>query len=102
MNRDKQIEEMYKDVYEAINHNAVIDITHGGYIGVNTERLTKELYDDGYRKASDLARDITDEILRYIDTHKDFIAPIPIQTLIKFGEFLGELEKKCTESEKEK
>ena len=55
MSRDKQIEKMYKDVYDAINHNAVVDITHGGYIGVNTEGLTKELYDDGYRKAEDVA-----------------------------------------------
>lgn len=59
---DKHIEEMYKDVYEAINHNSVIDITHGGYIGINTDGLTKELYDDGYRKASDVAREIFEEI----------------------------------------
>ncbi len=50
---NKQIEEMYKDIYEAINHNAVIDVIHGGYIGVNTEGLTRELYDDGYRKQSE-------------------------------------------------
>ena len=62
MNRDKQIEEMYKDVYKTIEHNAVIDITHGGYIGVNTEGLTRELYDDGYRKASEVAREILEEI----------------------------------------
>lgn len=58
--KDKQIEEMYKDVYEAINHNAVIDITHGGYIGVATDGLTRELYDDGYRKASDIIDEIVD------------------------------------------
>ena len=50
MNRDKQITAMYDDVYEAVGHNAVIDVTHGGYIGINTEGLTRELYDDGYSK----------------------------------------------------
>lgn len=58
MNEDKQIEEMYKDVYEAINHNRVIDVTHDGFIDVNTIGLTRELYDDGYRKASEVAEDI--------------------------------------------
>ena len=60
--KDKQIEEMYKDVYEAIEHNSVIDITHGGYIGINTDGLTKELYDDGYRKSTEVAREIFEEI----------------------------------------
>lgn len=62
MSSDKQIEEMYKDVYEAINHNRVIDVTHDCYIDVNTIGLTKELYDDGYRKASEVAREIFEEI----------------------------------------
>lgn len=44
------IAEMYKDVYEAISHNSVIDLIHGGFIGINTDGLTRELYDDGYRK----------------------------------------------------
>lgn len=47
------IEEMYKDIYEAVNHNSVIDLIHGGFIGVNTDGLTRELYDDGYRKQSE-------------------------------------------------
>lgn len=50
---NKQIEEMYKDVYKAVEHNSVIDITHGGYIGINTDGLTRELFDDGYRKQSE-------------------------------------------------
>ena len=67
--RDKQIEEMYKDVYEAINHNSVIDVTHGGYIGISTEGLTRELYDEGYRKASDVVREIAEEILDMANVH---------------------------------
>lgn len=70
MNKEKQIEEMYKDVYDAINHNAVIDITHGGYIGVNTEGLTRELYDDGYRRASEFAKEI-DDLVRHILLNED-------------------------------
>ena len=65
--RDKHIEEMYKDVYEAINHNAVIDITHGGYIGVNTDGLTKELYDDGYRKAYEVVEDVIKSVDEMFD-----------------------------------
>ena len=62
MNRDKPIAAMYDDVYEAVAHNAVIDVTHGGYIGINTEGLTNELYADGYRKSTDVAREIFEEI----------------------------------------
>lgn len=58
MDNAKQIEEMRKDVYEAVNHNRVIDITHDGFIDVNTIGLTKELYDKGYRKAFEVAEDI--------------------------------------------
>ena len=68
--RDKQIEEMYKDIYAAIEHNSVIDITHGGYIGINTDGLTRELYDDGYRKASDVAEEIFAEIDKLLRQHR--------------------------------
>lgn len=50
MSKEKQIEEMYEDIYGAITNNSVVDITHGGFIGIDTDGLTKELYDDGYRK----------------------------------------------------
>lgn len=67
---DKQIENMYKDVYEAIAHNSVIDVTHGGYIGVNTEGLTKELYDDGYRKATDVVEEVIKSVDEMFDRQK--------------------------------
>jgi len=92
MSRDKQIEKMYKNVYEAVEHNSVIDVIHGGYIGINTEGLTKELYDDGYRKASDVARNIFGNlrILGYIDFDGNMC--------IRKDSF-EELEKQYTEGE---
>jgi hypothetical protein len=50
MSREKQIEEMDEDIGEAIMHNSVVDIINGGFIGVNSEGMARELYDDGYRK----------------------------------------------------
>ena len=97
MSSDKHIEEMYKDVYEAINHNCVIDVIHGGYIGVNTEGLTRELYDDGYRKASDVVEEIADFIW-----DKDIagtLLPINGRYLSK-QDFIAELKKKYTEEGK--
>lgn len=44
------VDEMDKDIGEAIMHNSVIDIIHGGFIGVNSEGIARELYDEGYRK----------------------------------------------------
>lgn len=100
---EKQIEEMYKDIYEAINHNAVIDIPyimgeyiHSGYIGVNTDGLTRELYDTGYRKASDVAREIFEEI----EEKGKVDEPIVEYYILSYSE-LAELKKKYTESEKE-
>lgn len=55
MNDKKQvekqtIEEMANDIAEAINHNSAVDIIRHGLICVNSEGVTRELYDDGYRK----------------------------------------------------
>ena len=54
----EQIKEMDKDIGEAIMHNSVIDIINGGFIGVNSEGIARELYDEGYRKQSEIANDI--------------------------------------------
>lgn len=53
MSREKQIEEMAKDIAEAINHNSAVDVIRHGLICVNSEGVTRELYDDGYRKRSE-------------------------------------------------
>lgn len=44
------IEEMAKDIAEAINHNSAVDVIRHGLICINSEGVTRELYDDGYRK----------------------------------------------------
>ncbi len=49
-NEKQAIEEMDKDIGEAIMHNSVVDIINGGFIGVNSEGMARELFDDGYRK----------------------------------------------------
>ena len=62
--------------------------------------LASVLHNDGYRKASVVAREIIGEILRYADTHQAFLEEIPMAEVVRFGEFLGELEKKYTEGTK--
>lgn len=88
MNRDKQIEAMYKDVYEAIEHNSVIDVIHGGYIGINTDGLTKELYDDGYRKSTEVAEEL-------LEMAECYGAGVLFWKKVK--QFAIELKKKYTE-----
>jgi hypothetical protein len=53
MSEQKQIEEMAKDIAEAINHNSAVDVIRRGLICVNSEGVTRELYDEGYRKHTD-------------------------------------------------
>ena len=100
MSNDKQIEEMAK----AICHAPTCEIRKNG--GTCYKYCKAYIYafraiNADYRKASDVAREIIDEIIRYTDAHKAFIARIPKQELMRFGSFLGELEKKYTEGEQE-
>lgn len=52
-NEKQAIEEMDKDIGKAIMHNSVVDIINGGFIGVNSEGIARELFDDGYRRQSE-------------------------------------------------
>lgn len=88
LNKEKQIDEMGADICTLFRSKTM------------GQALASLLYDKGYRKASEVAREIIDQIIHYTDTHKAFIARIPIQELIKFGNFLGELDKKYTEDGK--
>ena len=99
MSRDKQIEEMAK-----ICHFYDDGICHlCEELLVSCDRkcdlviLVENLYNAGYRKATDVASDIIGEITRYVNSHQAFLTPIPMSEVIGFGEFLGELEKKYTE-----
>lgn len=53
MSREKQIEEMAKDVSEAIKHNSAVDVIRHGLICVNDDGVARELFDAGYRKQSE-------------------------------------------------
>ena len=57
MSRDKQIEEMAKVLYESDNKRNVV------ICGVET--VAEDIYNAGYRKASDVAREIFEEIEKY-------------------------------------
>jgi hypothetical protein len=116
---EKQIEEMAKDLLNISKKvsNIIMDETHEFISQKHKYKSLKDFHEAhpkgrnlieaelltelGYAKASDVAREIIDQIIHYTDTHKAFIARIPIQELIKFGNFLAELKKKYTESEGE-
>lgn len=51
-NEKQAIEEMAKDVTEAIKHNSAVDVIRHGLICVNGDGIARELFDDGYRKKS--------------------------------------------------
>lgn len=90
MDKEKQIEEMYKDVGEALMHNSVVNIVNGGFIGVNSEGMARELFDADYRKQSEVAREIFAEMRKQINGYEN----IDI--------ILDRLEKKYLEGENEK
>ena len=70
MSRDKQIEEMAKDVQEALKHNSAVDAIRHGLICVNSDGVARELFDDGYRKASEIVEEIEKYILEGVATIK--------------------------------
>ena len=88
MNRDKQIKEMAKAIEQArIKATDTTNSMNYGFGGW----YAKELYDNGYRKASEVAREIFEEIGRMcIDTFGNFNHRV-----------FAELKKKYTESEKD-
>ncbi len=63
MSRDKQTEivEMSKVVDEALTHNVSWN-SKNGIIGFSAEGIARELIDEDYRKQSDVAREIFEEI----------------------------------------
>ena len=92
MSRDKQIEEMAKAIEQArIKATDTTNSMNYGFGGW----YAKELYNAGYRKASDVAEEIFAEIERSI-----FRLETPYQTLYCIDDgFIAELKKKYTESE---
>lgn len=94
MNRDKQIEEMAKDLCNNIGVAIVIvSIREDGTVNLaNSGKYLKNLVDKGYRKASEVAR----EIFAEIEAIK-CVGLLPPTWIKQFAE----LKKKYTEREKE-
>ena len=91
MNRDKQIVEMARVIYE----NTAISCVE---IAVE---IAEELYDHGYRKSTYVAREIFEEIdIAYDECiHIDATTNIGYLLKTKFLDKLAELKKKYTEGE---
>lgn len=66
-NVEKQIEEIVRDVDKAIRANFAWDVLNGGYVVSSADNIAQELYYAGYRKASEVAREIFEEIDKRLD-----------------------------------
>ena len=88
MNKDKQIEEMAKAIEQArIKAQDTTNSMNYGFGGW----YAKELYDKGYRKASEVAREIFDYIEALIEPNGDCLWRWDLDRL-------AELKKKYTET----
>lgn len=66
MNKDKQIQEMVKDINEAIRHNSAVDLIRKGLICVNGDGVARELFDEGYCKQSEVVKEFLKRFEMYI------------------------------------
>ena len=88
MSRDNPIEAIVRDVDRAIRANYAWDILNNGYVVSSADNIAQELYYAGYRKASEVAREVLSLVWdAYNSTHYD----------AEFEEMLDEIEKKYTE-----
>lgn len=107
---EKQIEEMAKSVDEALTHNVSWN-SNNGVIAYSAEGIARELFDDDYRKISDVAREIFEEIERFLYMHFRFCKEeignddteyvkgrLELNTQMK--NLIAELKKKYTEEGK--
>ena len=100
MNRDKQIEEMDTVLRAYLETSYVYKVEYAHYGGfdyhkaVFTEDIAKALYDAGYRKASEVAGEIAEEILDVANVHG-----AGVMFWHKMQKFADALKKKYTEGE---
>lgn len=94
MNRDKQIEEMVKTLSKCECECPRCKACYSW-------ELSENLYNEGYRKSTDLAREIFEEIENAHDEciHIDPTTNIGYLLKTKFLNKLAELKKKYTEDE---
>ena len=94
MSRDKQIEEMAKVIHKAEMEDIMLKVT--GDIDYLIDAMpmnvyvAQELYNAGYRKASDVAREIFEEIKRHIED----VGFSSFMERSEFMDWLADLKKK--------
>ncbi len=89
MSRDKQIEEMAKIICGSHNNGACVFNHEPCDLECSANGEAKKLYDSGYRKASEVAREIFEEVERVVN----FALCVDITEWSAFAE----LKKKYTE-----
>ena len=93
MSRDKQISEMAKDLCECY-----VDYDSGT---IDIKSTSERLFAKNYRKQSDVAREIFEEIEKTAMSKIDTDLSIAVLNDTYYIEAIDELKKKYTESEKD-
>ena len=97
MIREKQIEEMAKSIAStpigAVKPDLTLTEMGEVYNGAFISRIAKHLYEMGYAKASDVAREIIAEIENIIEVDEEGEAKFNVRELFK-------IEQKYTEGKK--
>ena len=96
MDKEKQIEEMAKDFCPQ-NLNMPCEECHLYKNRCHAKKYATRAYNAGYRKASEVAREIFEEFGKYISPHK-----IGAFNCIYINDVIYELKKKYTEVDNEK
>lgn len=111
MSREKQIEEMAEEISDVWNNKCQFVTCNGcKYSGLNDDKCQEKLIADhliakGYRKASDVARKIFEEIWASIATHaftskSEDYSNGAYDTIEWVDSKIAEVEKKYTEDKK--
>ena len=93
MNKDKQIEELAETIYDQQSYET--------YWYSHCESLANDLYNAGYHKASEVAREIFKEIAKIIQHHDELTQRDGSEygelIVMDIGCAIAELKKKYTE-----
>ena len=103
MSRDKQIEEMAKDILKCGCVGTCLECEYATLAEDDCAcidvKIAEGLYNAGYRKASDVAEEIFAKIEKILKTAEKYLYCNP--SLASVNEVIAELKKKYTESEKD-
>lgn len=94
MDREKQIEEMASDINDCITEF----VTDTGDVYIDDEATAQKMFDKGYRKQSEVVKEIFDEIEKLVSINKKTVGCATYEETIfyieDFIEDLAELKKK--------